>query len=303
MKIVLAGATGFLGTALVRKLASRGESITVLSRRAAGRPGQFPKEVRFAVWDGKSQGAWGATLSGADAVINLSGESIAGGRWTQDRKRRILESRVHPTRALVDAFRALAEPPATLVNVSAIGYYGGTGSGQVTESDAPGAGFLADTCRQWEAEALAATGIGVRVVLPRIGVVLGPAGGVLGRMVPPFRLYAGGPIGTGRQWISWVHIDDVCGAIEYALDHRELSGPVNIVAPVPVTMDMFSRELGKALRRPSWLRVPGWALRVALGEMSELVLEGRQVVPRRLLDSHYPFAYQDLTVALRSLVS
>jgi hypothetical protein len=303
VKIVLAGATGFLGTVLVQKLAARGDSVTILSRRATSRPGQFASEVRFAQWDGKNQGAWGTALSGADAVINLSGESIAGGWWTPQRKRRILESRVQPTRALVNALRSIPFAPAILINASATGYYGSTGSGQVTESDAPGAGFLADTCRQWEAEALAATDVGTRVVLPRFGVVLGPGGGVLQKMVLPFRFFAGGPLGSGRQWISWVHIDDVCGAVVYALDQRELAGPVNVVAPQPVTMDVFSGELGRALGRPSWLRAPGWALRAVLGEMSELVLEGRQIVPRRLLESQYPFAYRDLSAALRSLVS
>jgi len=303
VRIVLAGATGFLGTALVRGLDSRGDSITVLTRRVEGRRDRFPAGVRFVQWDGKNQGEWNTALSVADAVINLSGESIGGGRWTPARKLRILESRLRPTRALVSAFRSMSAPPRVLVNVSAIGYYGGVGSERVTEHEGPGKGFLADTCRQWESEALAARDAGVRVVLPRIGVVLGRNDGVLRRMLPPFRLFAGGPIGSGRQWISWVHIEDVVGALLHVLDHNELSGPVNVVAPGPVTMDEFSRSLGRVLRRPVWLRVPGPLLRALLGEMAELVLEGRPVEPCRLLASGYSFAYSDLAPALQSLIS
>ncbi len=200
-----------------------------------------------------------------------------------------------------ECIRSIPVAPAILINASATGYYGSTGSGQVTESDAPGAGFLADTCRQWEAEALAETDVGSKVVLTRFGVVLGPGGGVLQRMVLPFRFFAGGPLGSGRQWISWVHIDDLCGAVVYALDHRELAGPVNVVARTG-DYGCVQQGTGKALgRHLSVLRSGG--LRAALGEMSELVREGRQIVPRRLLESHYPFAYRELSVALRSLFS
>ena len=194
----------------------------------------------------------------------------------------------------------MAAPPAVLVNVSATGYYGGSGSGPVTDDQGAGAGFLAETCVKWEAEALRAREFGIRVVLPRIGVVLGRGGGVLQRMVLPSRLFVGGPIGTGRQWFPWVHIDDVIGALIHAVDQSTLSGPMNVVAPQPVTMTQFSKALGAALHRPSWVRVPAWLLRIGLGEMSSLVLEGRQVVPRRLPDSGYVFSYPDLDRALRS---
>ncbi|MCC6398373.1 MAG: TIGR01777 family protein [Bacteroidetes bacterium] len=301
MKVVLAGATGFLGTYLVQQLVARGDSVTILTRRSAsGRPDP-PAGVRYVIWNGESQGEWKETLSGAQAVVNLSGESMAGGRWTRARKQRIRSSRIGPTRALVEAMRSMTEPPAALINVSAVGYYGSTGDTPAMETEGPGSGFVAETCVLWEAEARAAAEFGVRVVLPRLGVVLGNDGGALPRMTLPFRFYVGGPIGSGKQWFPWVHRADIVGAILMCLDNDGVSGPINVVAPESVTMVWFSKTLGEVLGRPSWMPVPGAALRVALGEMSGMILEGRQIVPGRLLDLAYPFAYPKLLGALKSL--
>ncbi len=302
MNITLAGATGFIGTALVRRLRERGDAVTVLTRRPEAELPAVFSGVRMVQWDGEHQGEWCAALTGSDAVINLSGESIAGRRWTAERKKRIVDSRIGPTRTLVEALRRMSAPPKVLLNASAIGYYGGVGEGPVSEEANAGTGFLAETCSRWESEALAAGQFGVRVVLPRIGILLGRGGGALPKMLLPFRLFIGGPLGSGRQWFPWVHLDDVTGVVLFALDTPGLSGPVNVVAPEAVTMGEFSRALGSVLRRPSWLPVPEAVLRIILGEMAGLVLEGRQIVPAALQKLEYSFVYPRLSKALQSLL-
>lgn len=302
MKIILAGATGFIGRAVVRQLAGRGDAVTVLSRRGAVRPGTFPEGVRIVQWDGKRQGSWSRDLDGADAVVNLSGEAIGGGRWTPERKVLLLRSRVDPTNALVLACRAAVHKPSVFVNVSAVGYYQPTGDAPVTESDPAGTGFLPEVSRQWEDAARGVEGSGTRLVLPRMGIVLGPGGGALERMLLPFRLFIGGPLGSGRQWFPWVHRDDVIGTLLFALDTPGLSGPVNVVAPEPVTMSAFAKELGSVLHRPSWLPVPAFVLRALLGELSILILGGRPVIPSRLLEHGYRFTHPRLGPALRSIL-
>lgn len=303
MKIILAGATGFLGTKLVQRLVARGDSVVILSRRLPSSRPDHSTAVQYVRWDGRSQGDWNAALSGAHAVVNLSGESMGGGRWTRARKQRIRSSRIEPTRAIVEAMRNMPDPPAVLVNISAVGYYGGAGSTPAVESEGPGSGFVAETCVLWEAEAHRAAECGVRVVLPRLGVVLGKGGGALTRMVLPFKFFVGGPIGSGKQWFPWVHMDDAIGAIVMGVDNESISGPINVVAPESVTMAWFSKVLGDVLGRPSWMPVPGVVVRAILGEMSQMVLEGRQVLPGRLLDLAYPFAYPQLPGALKSLYS
>jgi uncharacterized protein (TIGR01777 family) len=302
MKIVLAGATGFIGTALVRRLHARGDMVVVLTRNAAPTPGGLPEGVRPEYWDGKRQGAWSAALDGADAVVNLAGASIGSGRWTKARKEELLRSRIEPTRALVQACALVTSPPSMFVSASAVGFYHPTGDAPVTEEDPSGTGFLAELARQWEGEARTAERSGMRVVITRFGIVLGQGGGALERMLLPFRLFAGGPLGSGKQWFPWVHVDDVVGTILFALDSPRLSGPVNVVAPDLLTMGAFARILGEAMHRPSWLPVPAFALRLLLGEMSVIVLGGRPVVPAKLVEAGYPFAYSRIPVALRSLL-
>lgn len=302
MKIVLAGATGFIGTVLVRRLQARGDDVVVLTRNAGATAAEFPAGVRTEYWDGKRQGPWGAALNGADAVVNLAGASIGSGRWTTARKDVLLRSRIEPTRALVQACASAASPPSVFISASAVGFYHPTGDAPVTEEDPSGAGFLSEVARRWEGEARTAERSGMRVVITRFGVVLGRGSGALERMLLPFRLFVGGPLGSGKQWFPWIHVDDVAGVILFAIDSPQLSGPVNVVAPDPVTMAGFARTLGDVLRRPSWLPVPGFVLRALLGEMSVLVLGGRPVVPVKLMEAGYPFAFSRLGLALRSLL-
>lgn len=241
-------------------------------------------------------------LSGYDAVVHLAGENVAGGRWTDARRSAILDSRVEGTRAVVEALLAASPRPRTLISASAVGYYGNPGDRVVDEGDGPGQGFLADVCRAWEAEAREAEALGVRVVRVRIGVVLSRDGGALARLMPVFRMGVGGRVGDGQQWMSWIHIDDAVKVICFALEQEEISGPLNAVAPSPVTNREFSRALAKHLRRPAWLPVPAPALRLALGEMSSVVLEGQRVAPEGLRKLGYPFEYDELDAALHNLV-
>jgi uncharacterized protein (TIGR01777 family) len=300
MNIVVAGGTGFIGSSLLPLLRRAGHEVVVLTRdpeRAPPTPG-----VTRVRWDGVTQGEWTVFVQGADAVINLAGESIGGGRWTSSRKERIVASRVNATRALLEAIRRGEKGPSLFISSSAVGYYGPVESGEVAEDHPPGSGFLADVCRLWEQEALAVGELGPRVVILRTGVVIGEKGGALERMLLPFRLFAGGPLGSGRQWFPWVHGDDVAGVILFALGNAALTGPVNLVAPETADMRSFCAALGRALSRPSWLPVPAMALRAALGEMADMILTGQRVVPAKLLALGYQFRYPALAPALASVV-
>ncbi len=301
MNVVVAGGGGFIGSSVVPRLRRDGHDVVVLTRAPSGIAPRTGDAARV-FWDGTSQGEWSHFVGRADAVINLAGESIGDGRWTPSRKRRIVESRINATRALLEAMRRSGRKPSVLISSSAVGYYGPVESGDVTEDNPPGAGFLADLCIRWEQEALAAGELGCRVVLLRTGVVLGEKGGALGKMLLPFRLYAGGPVGSGKQWFPWVHRDDVAGVILFALANPALSGPVNVVAPGCVTMKEFCAVLGAALSRPSWLPVPAFPLRAALGEMAGMILTGQRAVPSQLLRLGYQFSYPLVAPALASVV-
>jgi hypothetical protein len=261
-----------------------------------------PGSIRSVQWDGRSSGAWEEQIDGADAIINLAGESIGGRRWTPAQKGRIIGSRVDATRAIINAIRRAHRKPAVLVSGSAIGFYGDVPEGSVTEEGKQGSGFLAETVERWEREALIAGPLGVRVVTLRTGVVLGRDGGALARMVLPFRLFFGGPIGSGRQWFSWVHRDDAVGAILFTMTNREIAGPVNVTAPEAVTMQRFCSVLGHTLHRPSWAPVPALMMKTLLGEMSGMILTGQRVIPLRLLDSGYEFRFPHLKEALEDIV-
>lgn len=297
MRIVLAGGTGFLGSALRRSLEAAGHEVAVLTRR----PSVVPLGVSVVRWDGKTLSGWAGKLEGADAVINLCGSSIAR-RWTPPVKEDILRSRVEPTRALVGAIERCLRRPKLLINASAVGYYGEGGEKDLTEESPAGEGFLAEVCRQWEEAAVGAEAFGTRVVRLRLGVVLGPKGGILARMAPPFQLFIGGPLGSGKQWLPWIHLDDVIGVIDRALHDLDLAGPVNVVAPQPVRMDQFCRELGHALRRPSWARVPVFVLRgLMLGEAADVALVSQRVLPRKLEAAGYSFRRGVLRDALEQV--
>ncbi len=298
MKILLTGASGLIGSALTAKLTDAEHEVTRLVRSSPNR------ERREIQWDPSAGRLDAAALEGFDAVVHLAGESIATGRWTAAKKERIRSSRVQGTRLLAETLARLQRPPEILVSASAIGYYGDRGDEELDEGSAPGSGFLAEVCRQWEAAAEPAREAGIRVVHPRIGVVLSATGGALAKLVPMFRLGLGGPIGSGRQHVSWITLDDLVGAICHVIATGSLSGPVNAVAPEPATNREFARALGRALRRPARLPAPAFALRAMLGPMAdELLLASTRVIPRRLVDSGFAFDDPDLEPAFRRLLA
>ena len=299
MKILIAGGTGFLGRALRQKLLAAGHEVTVLTRKVRVSPN---KKERFVAWDAKTPGDWADCLEGADAVINLAGENIASARWTPVRKRVLLSSRVDATRALVTVLQTVREKPALLISASAVGYYGDVPEVPLTEANAAGEGFLAEICARWEDEARKAESSGIRVVLVRLGPVLGEKGGLLSRMVPAFRFFMGAIPGTGRQWISWIHQEDVAGALLFLIGREDLSGPFNLTSPEPATLKTFCAALAKVLGRPRGFPVPGFLLGVFLGEMSAMVLSSQKAFPEKLLRAGYRFRHPDLREALGSIL-
>ncbi len=301
MKIVIAGGTGFIGRALCRALVKAGHQITVLSRDPAAARASLDPSVAVAEWDGRTLGTWEPSLDGAGALINLAGEPIADARWTAARKQVLFDSRVGATRVLVEALRRSATRPRILINASGIGYYGPRRAEPVDESTPAGSGFLAELCRAWEQEAQQAESFGARVVRMRFGMVLEKDGGALARMVLPFRLFVGGPISPGTQWVSWIHREDLIGLMEWALATPSISGPVNAVSLQAATMREFCRKLGEALHRPSWLPVPGLALRLGLGEMADMLTTGQRVQPAVANRHGYVFQYPELGPALRAI--
>ncbi|MBI4003318.1 MAG: TIGR01777 family protein [Nitrospira defluvii] len=300
MKIIVTGGTGFIGRALVDELSGQGREVVVLTRKAYHQP---KVGVRFLEWDRASAGSWQAEVASADAVVNLAGEPIAEARWTSARKRLLIDSRVHSTRRIVDALSGRSVNPSLLISASGIGYYGASDDRLLDERSACGRGFLADLSAAWEAEALRAGQFGTRVVLLRTGMVLEQDGGALPKMLLPFRLFAGGPILPGTQWVSWIHRLDLIGLIQWAITTQAVSGPVNAVAPEAVTMKRFCDTVGKVLHRPSWFPVPGLALRLALGEMGTLMTTGQRVHPAKALAGGYVFRYPTLEPALRAIVT
>jgi len=294
MKILVTGSTGFVGSALVTALTGTGHQVTRLVRKPAA-----TGEVR---WDPAAGSIDAGGLEGHDAVVHLAGENIAG-RWTAAKKQRIRESRVIGTRLLAEALAKLSRRPRALICASAIGYYGDRGEEVLREESPPGKGFLAETCVEWEAAAKPAADAGLRLVHLRIGVVLHPAGGALKQMLLPFKLGAGGVIGSGRQYMSWIALDDLVGLFQHALANDSLRGPANAVAPNAVTNREFTKTLGKVLSRPTIFPMPAFAARLAFGEMAdELLLSSARVEPARLAASGYRFAYPQLEPALRHLL-
>ena len=297
MKVLVTGSTGFIGSALVSLLTTGGHVVTRLVR-SQPRPGA--REVR---WDPVAGVVDQAGLEGLDAVVHLAGENIAAARWTAKRKAKIRDSRIKGTRLLCESLARLQQPPKVLVCASAIGYYGDRGDEILTEESTSGTGFLAEVCREWELAAEAAVQRGIRVVHVRIGIVLSPAGGALAKMLFPFRMGFGVVLGTGRQYMSWIALDDLVGSISHALRTDTLRGPVNAVAPNPVTNLEFTRTLGRTLARPTLLPMPAFAVRLAFGEMGdELLLASARVQPNRLLVSGYVFRFPKLDGALQHLL-
>jgi uncharacterized protein len=297
MKITVTGATGLIGTKLVRVLRDRGDDVTVLSR--SPERAQATLGVEAQRWDPTSEPAPEAALRGRDAIVHLAGEPVAQ-RWNDDVKRRIRESRETGTRNLVSGIAALGagERPATLVASSAVGYYGKHGDERIPESTPPGDDFLAQVCVAWERESEAAATLGLRVVTIRTGVVLDKDGGALKTMLPPFKAGVGGPVAGGKQYLPWIHADDLVGLYRAALDDASWSGPYNGAAPEPVTNKAFSKALGRAIHRPTVLPVPGFAIRLLYGDMAEIVTEGQRAVPEHALAAGFAFRHADLDEAL-----
>jgi len=295
VRVVVTGGTGFLGRALVAALAGRGDEAVVVTRDPSR--AELPPGARGTGWDGLA-----TAVDGADAVVNLAGETIAQ-RWTAAAKARIVGSRAQAAERVGAALRAAKSPPAVLVNASAVGFYGNRGDEELTEASPAGSGFLAETTLAWERAAREAVPDGVRLVLLRTGFVLGEDGGGLSKMLIPFRLGLGGPLGSGRQWVPWVHRDDLVALLLAALDDARFEGPVNATAPAPVPMKELAAALGRVLRRPAFAPAPAFAIRAAMGEMAALVLDGQRALPEKALALGFSFRFPDLEPALRDLLA
>jgi uncharacterized protein len=314
MKVAVTGATGFVGSRLVDRLQAEGHQVLVLTRNAESAKRMFPTEkysnVEIIAYSPLTSGEWQQSIAGCDAVVNLAGAPIAESRWTAERKQEILESRKTGTRKIVEAIGfaaaarvAQANPkPSVLINSSAIGYYGTSETATFEESAKPGSDFLAQVCQDWETEAEQVKAAGVRLVILRTGIVLG-MGGAIAKMLLPFRMFAGGPIGSGRQWFSWIHREDMVSLILFALTRPEMTGAYNATAPHPVKMAELCSALGQVMNRPSWLPVPDFALEALLGDGAQVVLQGQQVLPKRTEESGFQFAYPTVKPALEEVLS
>ena len=308
MRVLITGGTGLIGRAVAANMVQDGHEVIVLSRspeRATG----LPTGVQAVGWNARTAEGWGHLADGADAIVNLAGVSLSGEgffprRWTPERKRLIRESRLNAARAVVEAVEQARHKPRVLIQASGVGYYGHRGDQVVTEATPPGDDFIARFASQeWEPSTQRVEAMGVRRAIIRSGVVLSPDSPALRPMLLQFRLFLGGPIGTGRQWFSWIHIQDEAAAIRFLIEQETASGPFNLVAPQPLTNAEWARALGRALGRPSFLPVPGLAMRLAFGEVADLLLTGQRAVPQRLLDSGFSFRFPEVEEALRNLLS
>jgi uncharacterized protein (TIGR01777 family) len=306
VRIIVTGGTGFVGQALCHELSERGDQVVILTRgqprsRASGEDAARTPE--FASWTPEARGPWMKLLDGADAVVHLAGASVADERWTEERKKLLWSSRVESTCLLAEAIAEAKKTPAVFVSASAVGLYGtSAGDTVLTESSPAGSDFLARLCVAWEGAAAPSAAAGVRVVHPRIGLVLGRGGGVYQKLAPLFRAFVGGPLGPGKQYMPWVHVRDVVRALVAMITRDDLSGAYNVTAPEPVTMNAFAHAMGESLGRPSLFRVPPLAMKLALGsEAATEVLTGQRAVPQRLIEAGFEFVFPDLPSALADL--
>jgi uncharacterized protein len=300
MKILITGGTGFVGTRLTSRLLQEGYSVTIMSR-SLKETDKTPPGVSYLQADPTQKGPWQDKVKDFDAIINLAGASIFS-KWTDEYKKLIRESRMTTTRNIVEGIPPNPAHPMALFSTSAVGYYGFHGDEELFEDSPPGNDFLAHLAIDWEAEAIKAREKGVRVVITRFGIVLGEKGGALGQMVPLFKKFVGGPIGSGKQWFSWVHIKDLAEAFVFLMKHPEISGPVNLCAPKPVRNKDLAKALGNVLHRPSFMPAPGFLIKLVLGEFGSVILEGQKVIPRKLLNTGYTFQYPEIENALRDIV-
>ena len=299
MKIAITGASGFIGSLLADRLRNQGHQLLLFSRKPP--PETNPMSREWVTWNSGVAGAWEQSLDGTDGIFNLAGEPIAAKRWTDTQKERIRLSRVESTKALVKAIAKAKDRPKFLINASAVGYYGPRGDETITEDTRPGNDYLSRVCVAWEEEAGKAEPYGMRVVLVRTGIVLDKGKGALAKMVPPFKFFAGGPLGSGNQWMPWIHIEDQIGLLLFLMKNENARGPFNGTAPNPVTMAEFGKTLGDVVNRPSWATVPAGLLTLLLGEMAEMLLHGQRAVPQAALKLGYEFKYPSLMPALESL--
>ncbi|MEH7439439.1 TIGR01777 family oxidoreductase [Neobacillus drentensis] len=301
MKIAIAGGTGFVGKALVNELSKYNHEIVILTRRT--RKSSEKANVRYTQWLTDNANPV-MDLQDTDIFINLAGESINNGRWTEERKSKILSSRIEAVDAVLDIINQLDRKPQALINASAIGIYGTSETKVFTENNEKlGTDFLAETVVKWEQEASKAVPLGIRTVLCRFGIILEKDAGALPKMLMPYKWFIGGNIGSGKQWMSWIHLEDVVKGIIFAIENKQIQGPVNFTAPHPVMMSDFGKTLAEILDRPHWLPVPSFALRLLLGEMSTLVVDGQKVLPNKLLDHGFQFQYPNLEKALKNIFS
>ncbi|PSB21699.1 TIGR01777 family protein [Phormidesmis priestleyi ULC007] len=305
MKVAVTGATGFVGSRLVERLNAEGHQVIVLTRNATKAEQAFPNStdpnLEIVAYNPTQSGAWQEKISGCDGVVNLAGEAIAENRWTPERKQSLMDSRKITTQKLVEAIANANPKPSVLVNASAIGFYGTSETVTFDETSAAGNDFLAEVCQTWEAEASKVKESGVRLVILRLGIVLG-MGGALGKMLTPFKLFAGGPIGSGNQWFSWIHRDDLVSLILRALTRPEMEGVFNATAPQPVRMAEMTTTLGQVMNRPSWLPVPSFALEAMLGDGAKVVLEGQEVLPKHTLANGFEYQYLTIKPALEEIL-
>ncbi len=300
MKIVIAGGTGFVGKALTKHFLTQKHYVYILTRNA-DKAARDPK-LKYVEWMQESSQPE-EHVEGADVFINLAGVSLNSGRWTDEGKKAIVESRLSSTQEILRIMAALPEKPSLYVNASAVGYYGTSTTETFTEaSPSIGTDFLAETVKKWENEALKAMELNIRTVLTRFGVILGKDGGALPSTALPYKLFAGGTVGSGEQWMSWVHLQDVVKIIDYCIHTKQIEGPVNVTAPNPVQMKEFGKTIGKVLNRPHWMPVPSFGLQLLMGEMSMIILKGQRVLPEKLIQQNYIFTYTVLEDALRDLL-
>lgn len=302
MRVIITGGTGLIGRPLCAALVKDGHDVIVLTRNPATTKG-MPAGVRLEKWDARTADGWSHLADGAGAIINLAGEGLADGRWTAERKERILSSRLNAGKAVMAAIEQAANRPPVLVQASAVGYYGPRNDEIVTESSSPGGDFLARVCFEWEASTAVAANYGIRRPVIRTGVVLSNDGGALPKLVLPFRLFAGGSIGSGRQWYAWIHIADQVGAILYLLNHASATGPFNLTAPEPLPNKQLAQVIGRVMGRPAIFPAPGLAVRTLFGEMATVVLDGQRAVPHKLQELGYTFQYPTAEAALSDLLT
>ena len=301
MKVLVAGATGFIGKELLKWLSEKGYEIVLLTRNPDSARFRIPIHCETIVWDPFENTIPSSALKGVDAVINLAGENIANGRWSPDRKRKLIESRVLSVRRLIDVMTHMDQKPKAFISASAIGFYGDRGDEQLRETDSKGQGFLSDVCQAWEQEIFKAKDIGVRTVAYRMGMVLGHDGGALEKMLPPFKLGVGGRLGSGSQWMSWIHIKDLVAMLIYAIENPSIDGIYNAVSPNPLRNKEFTKTLGQVLKRPTFFPVPIIFLKMILGELSELIHGSQRVIAGKISGAGFEFKYPQLEEALREV--